>query len=364
MLTGQEQLKWQRILDDAFITKAQFGALLLGLNDNMKKYAGMDDVLPDVILKTIQAYNAKGTQHKLLLAALAERLDNDEIVKLGCSLRLTTRPDAQQETILSDSNSLLPFGNWLQGAARVQLAVCRIEIPVKDGRTSYGTGFLVASDLVLTNCHVVDPILPVERNRQYTGPRGMAGAALFRFDYRELPDNLISLGSTYRLAADWCVLLRPNSPGAQEPQADELDCALVRLARPAGELAVGDFPTAGGAPRGWIKLPDERPMQFLVDHPLFIVQHPQSHPIKLAMESKSIEGVNAGRTRLRYRTNTDHGSSGSPCFDENWNLLALHHSGDPNYGFSFNEGVPMEKIVQQMQAERIPLLPPPGSSAP
>ena len=33
--------------------------------------------------------------------------------------------------------------------------------------------------------------------------------------------------------------------------------------------------------------------------------------------------------RLRYRNNTKPGSSGSPVFDMNWNLVALHHGGYP-----------------------------------
>src|SRR5262249_48368662 len=58
------------------------------------------------------------------------------------------------------------------------------------------------------------------------------------------------------------------------------------------------------------------------------------------------------RTRVRYTTNTEMGSSGSPCFDAEWGLLALHHSGDTNYKRSaeWNEGVPIDAIVRQVNA--------------
>ena len=59
--------------------------------------------------------------------------------------------------------------------------------------------------------------------------------------------------------------------------------------------------------------------------------------------------MNANRSRVRYSTNTESGSSGSPCFDQNWNLVALHHGGDPNFDVGhrpeFNEGIPVDAIV-------------------
>ena len=53
---------------------------------------------------------------------------------------------------------------------------------------------------------------------------------------------------------------------------------------------------------------------------------------------------------MRYRTNTEHGSSGSPCFDGDWALTALHHSGDPDFSRSadYNEGIPIEAIRAHM----------------
>src|SRR6202012_3559801 len=108
---------------------------------------------------------------------------------------------------------------------------------------------------------------------------------------------------------------------------DELDCALLRLDKSAGELAMGPNPDGPGPRRGWIKLPSGAPLPFTPSTPLFIVQHPQARPIKLSLDTRALTGVNTLRNRVRYTTNTEPGSSGSPCFDQNWNLLALHHSG-------------------------------------
>jgi V8-like Glu-specific endopeptidase len=57
-----------------------------------------------------------------------------------------------------------------------------------------------------------------------------------------------------------------------------------------------------------------------------------------------------GTTRVRYRTNTEGGSSGSPCFDADWNLIALHHLGDPNFSTpTYNQGIPFTAIVDLLE---------------
>jgi V8-like Glu-specific endopeptidase len=84
--------------------------------------------------------------------------------------------------------------------------------------------------------------------------------------------------------------------------------------------------------------------------PLMIAQHPDGKSLKLAVDTESVIGVNAGQTRVRYATNTEAGSSGSPVFDLDWNLVALHHLGDPAYDHppSYNQGVPINKIRDRL----------------
>ena len=50
------------------------------------------------------------------------------------------------------------------------------------------------------------------------------------------------------------------------------------------------------------------------------------------------------------RTNTSPGSSGSPCFDKGWNLVALHHSGDPAGVLRHNQGVPIGAIRRLLES--------------
>ena len=123
---------------------------------------------------------------------------------------------------------------------------------------------------------------------------------------------------------------------------DELDYALLRLASRVGEQQVE------GAARGWIALPNSV-LPLPADAPILIVQHPEGTPMKLALDTQAVVGPNGNGTRIRYRTNTEPGSSGSPVFTMDWDIVALHHCGDPKWQKPlFNQGVPIELIRRRL----------------
>ena len=71
--------------------------------------------------------------------------------------------------------------------------------------------------------------------------------------------------------------------------------------------------------------------------------------MKLALDTQAMIGPAANGARLRYRTNTDPGSSGSPVFSMDWDIVALHHYGDPKWQNPlFNQGVPIELVRQRI----------------
>src|SRR5262249_19715991 len=132
-------------------------------------------------------------------------------------------------------------------------------------------------------------------------------------------------------ATEWNQDFSPFSAAdgtANLPAPNELDYALVKLARDLGNERLN--PTAPESPkRGWIEIPDPAPILEAKD-PLLIAQHPDGRPLTLAVDTEAIIAVNANGTRVRYATNTEAGSSGSPCFEmKDWTLAALHHYGDP-----------------------------------
>lgn len=245
------------------------------------------------------------------------------------------------EALVSPRLHFIDMGIWHENMARIERQVCRIEL---DGEPT-GTGFLVGPELVLTNYHVLEPLIEGNASPSRT---------VCRFDYKVLSDGSVLEGVAIRLHdSAWRVDLSRYSraeangdPDRELPAADELDYALIRLAAPVGAAPVGK--SSGSPRRGWITIP-EASATIEPGQPLAIVQHPNGAPIKLALDTNGVIGLNANGTRLRYATNTDRGSSGSPCFNIDWRLMALHHMGDPAWKSpKFNQGIPIAAIRQRL----------------
>jgi hypothetical protein len=227
---------------------------------------------------------------------------------------------------------------WLERLIEIERRVCRIE---QDGN-AIGTGFLVGPDTVLTNWHVVKGAQAERKLAEVT----------CRFDYVKLANGTRDPGKVAGLRPDACLTFSSYSaaettrtPETPPPTAEELDFALLQL-----ETTVG-LHTVGNAQRGWITLPNG-PVPLPQDAPLIIVQHPEGEPMKLAIDTQAIIGRNANGTRVKYRTNTEPGSSGSPCFSMDWDLVALHHYGDPRWQLPlFNQGIPIHLIRQRIEAQ-------------
>src|SRR5262249_7263326 len=109
--------------------------------------------------------------------------------------------------------------------------------------------------------------------------------------------------------------------------------------------------------RGWVRVPDN-PAALKSPMGVLIAQHPSGWPMKVAFDTDAINQanqhwLNANGTRVRYATNTLGGSSGSPVYDLEWNLIALHHYGDPAYNHlpKYNQGVPIHLIRERLAKE-------------
>jgi V8-like Glu-specific endopeptidase len=225
---------------------------------------------------------------------------------------------------------------WQDRLMKIERQVCRVEL----AGDALGTGFLVGPDTVLTNWHVFE----VARKAGKVGQLGC------RFDYARLPNGQTQPGQLVMLDAAGGIDTSPYSPAEQTanpdnplPTMEQLDYALLRLASRVGEQQID------GVARGWITLP-KAVVPLAADSPILIVQHPEGTPMKLALDTQAVIGLNGNGTRLRYRTNTDPGSSGSPVFTMDWDIVALHHYGDPKWQAPlFNQGVPIELIRQHIE---------------
>jgi len=81
---------------------------------------------------------------------------------------------------------------------------------------------------------------------------------------------------------------------------------------------------------------------------LFVIQHPFGRPMELAVNTvKPLETPDD--LRIFYDSDTLAGSSGSPCFNWNLDLVALHH------GFNglLNRGIPIRKIARYLHANEL-----------
>jgi V8-like Glu-specific endopeptidase len=366
-LTGTQMGEFRNALLSAFPNIHALASMLaIRLNKNLAEITLAPD-LKTQALAVIQAARAQGWTDQLLLAARAEVPDNFqlfefaqqfgyapsiEILSAGKSLPAApvTRglegpsddeadSESNLERLIKKSNLDIDVGGLLMKLPELAAKICKIEYKLS-GANVTGTGFLIGPDVVITNYHVVEPLI-----KEKVQPKDL----ILRFDFKTIDGSILDQGTKYTLATDWLIDQSKYSRSdleakpATPPKTDELDFALLRVQAPANNTKPA---------RGWIEIPTTE-HDFTNHKELFILQHPDGRPLKLAMDTDAIIDVNENKTRVRYETNTEHGSSGSPCFDANWNLVALHHSGDPNYDAmhhpEYNQGIPFQAIVKLLE---------------
>src|SRR5919202_1710354 len=91
-----------------------------------------------------------------------------------------------------------------------------------------------------------------------------------------------------------------------------------RLAAPAASSDLRSF--------GWTPLIEQEGKAIIGEY-VNIIQHPGGEPKQLALRENQL--VDVLPDFLHYETDTAPGSSGSPVFNDQWEVVALHHSGVP-----------------------------------
>ncbi|WP_329083995.1 MULTISPECIES: DNA/RNA non-specific endonuclease [unclassified Streptosporangium] len=220
------------------------------------------------------------------------------------------------------TNDLLPVG-YLEGGAAAARAVGRVIVRDARGRLAgYGTGSLVSPDLLLTNHHVLTDA-------------HTAGRSGVEFDYqdgidgRPLPLQGFSLDPGRFFFAD-----------------QELDFALVAVKAGTGELARFGFNRLVAAEG-----------KAIVGDFVTIIQHPGGEKKQVALRENRI--VDILESFLHYQTDTEPGSSGSPVFNDQWEIVALHHAGVPApdhdaFGGVINEGVRVSRLLTFLRGQPFP----------
>jgi hypothetical protein len=319
-LDRTQRQKFRDALLDAFRSRSDLRQMVsYGLDERLDEIAGTGN-LKDTVFELIDWAEAEGKTDELLIAARHENPGNPKLLAFAAEAGFTAMEPSQgqAERIVNTAAKFQDVETFLARLRACENAVCRIETPRGNG---VGTGFLLGPDLVMTNYHVMEGAIRGTVKQE---------TVVFRFGYKVEADGL-----TLRTGQEYCLVAGNGWLVDSSPLA-ALDYALVRLAGKAGE-----DPADGGMgtpQRGWLT-----PVKhdFVVGEPLYVLQHPDAAPLKFA--DGSVTEVWSAKNRVIYRTNTIPGSSGSPCFDGAWELVALHHWGDP----AGNRGVIFSAILVQ-----------------
>jgi endonuclease G len=259
-----------------------------------------DAALSSQIAKVVE--RRKATVPLADRAGRAKRARADSL--FGRRLGLIESPHSDPngfERIIGESD-LLSI-NFLDRGRRSADAVCRIKLPMEGG-LAYGTGFLIGPRLLMTNNHVL-------------GNAAEAAQAEAQFGYDHDLDGV--------LRDPVCFNLDPHQLFFT---SSEIDVTIVAVAGLADN----------GAPLdryGWLPLIPVTGK--VVDGEwVTIIQHPGGQPKQIAIHSSQIIRLDPARFDpellarfIHYSTDTEPGSSGSPVFNDQWQVVALHHKAVP-----------------------------------
>jgi V8-like Glu-specific endopeptidase len=339
-------------------------AQLLGRHQDMKltAVASLRDPDGKVFTDVLDWLNRRDQLAQFVAAARAERPLNVDLMKAEQLMAMTASArvipnnatSIATGTNLQDLVQALPqqigIASFLDRVARAEPCVCRIEIPIRSAdnrpQVAYGTGFLIANDRVLTNWHVA---------RNIKDHDVAPDKVRLRFGYKkDAQDVEINSGRVYGLAANWLLASSPFAPGDERPQGrpanpDELDYALLAVAGSPGADSALQNPVLEKSSRGHVNLKAAQPVP-AKDLSLFVLGHPDREPMAISMGRVLYLADNG--VRVRHDAYTLGGSSGSPVFDANFQLVALHHAGDPEQGpAQFNQAVPIMLIANDIAAQ-------------
>lgn len=202
------------------------------------------------------------------------------------------------ERIIGGSN-LLGIA-FLEVGSTVSHTVGRIHINSQFQTLGFGTGFLVSPRLLLTNNHV----LPSRESALFS---------VVEFHFQNGVDGRPLTTHTFEL--------QPGVFFATHPTLDFTLVAVAEHSRAQG--STGPVPLARF---GFNRLSRDQG-KILIGECINVIQHPDGKPKQIALQQNEL--IDRVDDFLHYRTDTAPGSSGSPLYNNQWEVVGLHHSGVP-----------------------------------
>ncbi len=188
---------------------------------------------------------------------------------------------------------------WLERLGQYASMTCGIEL---NGGTHLGSGFLVGPDLVMTSSHFLDGLIH----------NGAADAIRIVFDQQLGVDGV-------RAERSEPIRLKKSQPVLMS-QAHKLDFMLLRT-----ETEPGYALSPTGRTRSWVELP-VAPFPVVPNMYVSGIHRPRAD--ELLFSPGFVCGDHDGRI-VKYTLSMQPGSSGSPAFTANWQLLAVHNMDVP-----------------------------------
>jgi hypothetical protein len=227
---------------------------------------------------------------------------------------------ASLEAMVTARSRILDFDTFEQMFEAIRTGVCKIE-GIKSG-----TGFLIGSRTVLTNYHVVE--------KELKAPP-LAEAITCVFDFHGgaagTPARL-EIGNPFGPSS---LYSQSDLTGIGGPSPGELDFAVLHLAEPVGtERKRWSF-----ADRAPVVLPGDVAL---------VAQHAEAQTLGIALGT--VVEFPANGLRYRYTCTTNSGSSGSPVFDANLDLIGLHHAAEPGQHPAYNQAIPAYLVGRAIAA--------------
>lgn len=135
----------------------------------------------------------------------------------------------------------------------------------------------------------------------------------------------------------------PAPLGEPRPQTQALDVTVVRLQGLPASLA--GLPVAPALPL------------IEASAKAYVVGHPSGSGLQISLHDSQLLDIDDVDRLLHYRTPTEPGSSGSPVFNAQWQLMAVHHGGSAKMprlrgegSYQANEGISLLALRKALAA--------------